>query len=54
MLALLAEGLPNELIALRLGFREKTVNAHLTRIFERIGVSDRTQAALWAQRHGLG
>jgi DNA-binding NarL/FixJ family response regulator len=48
------EGLPNKLIARRLEISEKTVKAHLTRIFERIGVSDRTQAALWAQRHRLG
>jgi DNA-binding NarL/FixJ family response regulator len=53
VLALLAEGLPNKLIARRLDISEKTVKAHLTSIFQRIGVSDRTQAALWAQRrHG--
>ncbi len=50
VLALLAEGLPNKLIARRLDISEKTVKAHLTSIFQRIGVSDRTQAALWAQR----
>jgi DNA-binding NarL/FixJ family response regulator len=54
VLAMVAEGLPNKLIARRLEISEKTVKAHLTRIFERIGVSDRTQAALWAQRHHLG
>ena len=32
---------------------ERTVKAHLTSAFSRIGVSDRTQAALWAQRNGL-
>jgi DNA-binding NarL/FixJ family response regulator len=52
VLALLADGLPNKLIARRLDISEKTVKAHLTNIFQRIGVSDRTQAALWAQRHG--
>ena len=53
VLALLAEGLPNKLIARRLDISEKTVKAHLTSIFQRIGVTDRTQAALWAQRrHG--
>jgi DNA-binding NarL/FixJ family response regulator len=52
VLALLADGLPNKLIARRLDISEKTVKAHLTNIFHRIGVSDRTQAALWAQRHG--
>jgi DNA-binding NarL/FixJ family response regulator len=54
VLALVAEGLPNKRIAQRLEISEKTVKAHLTRVFEQIGVSDRTQAALWAQRHGLG
>jgi DNA-binding NarL/FixJ family response regulator len=52
VLALLADGLPNKLIARRLEISEKTVKAHLTNIFQRIGVTDRTQAALWAQRHG--
>lgn len=52
VLALLADGLPNKLIARRLEISEKTVKAHLTSIFQRIGVTDRTQAALWAQRHG--
>ena len=35
------------------GISEKTVKAHLTRIFQQIGVSDRTQAALWAKEHGI-
>ncbi len=54
VLELVAEGLPNKLIAVRLEISEKTVKAHLTRVFERIGVTDRTQAALWARRHGIG
>jgi DNA-binding NarL/FixJ family response regulator len=54
VLAAVAEGLPNKRIAQRLEISEKTVKAHLTRVFEQIGVSDRTQAALWAQRHGIG
>jgi DNA-binding NarL/FixJ family response regulator len=54
VLLMVAEGLPNKLIARRLEISEATVKAHLTRIFERIGVSDRTQAALWAERHHLG
>jgi DNA-binding NarL/FixJ family response regulator len=53
VLALVARGLPNKLIARELGVSEKTVKAHLTRVFRRIGVDDRTQAALWAQRHGV-
>ena len=53
VLALVAEGLPNKLIARRLGISEKTVKAHLTSVFRAIGVDDRTQAALWAVRNGL-
>ncbi|MDX8150593.1 response regulator transcription factor [Patulibacter brassicae] len=53
VLALLVEGLPNKLIARRLGISEKTVKSHLTRVFRAIGVDDRTQAALWAQRRGF-
>lgn len=54
VLSLVASGLPNKVIAGRLEISEKTVKAHLTKVFQRIGVSDRTQAALWAQRHGIG
>jgi DNA-binding NarL/FixJ family response regulator len=50
VLDLVGEGLPNKLIARRLGISEKTVKAHITRIFEALGVTDRTQAALWLQR----
>jgi DNA-binding NarL/FixJ family response regulator len=53
VLALVAQGLPNKLIAARLEISEKTVKAHLTRVFAQIGVTDRTQAALWAQRHNI-
>jgi DNA-binding NarL/FixJ family response regulator len=53
VLGLVRAGLPNKLIARRLGISEKTVKAHLTNVFQRIGVSDRTQAALWAERHGV-
>jgi DNA-binding NarL/FixJ family response regulator len=53
VLSCVAEGLPNKRIARRLEISEKTVKAHLTSIFQQIGVSDRTQAALWATRHGL-
>lgn len=53
VLRLVVEGLLNKQIAQRLGISERTVKAHLTSIFQRAGVADRTQAALWAQRHGL-
>ena len=53
VLALLVEGLPNKLIARRLEISEKTVKTHLTSIFRALGVTDRTQAALWAERSGF-
>jgi DNA-binding NarL/FixJ family response regulator len=54
VLGCVAQGLPNKLIARRLEISEKTVKAHLTSIYQQIGVTDRTQAALWAQRNDLG
>jgi DNA-binding NarL/FixJ family response regulator len=53
VLGCVAQGLPNKLIAIRLAISEKTVKAHLTRVYQQIGVSDRTQAALWAKARGL-
>ena len=53
VLAMVARGLPNKLIARELAISEKTVKAHLTSVFRTIGVTDRTQAALWAERNGL-
>ncbi|HET7652032.1 MAG TPA: response regulator transcription factor [Acidimicrobiales bacterium] len=49
VLALVAEGLANKQIARRLSITERTVKAHLTNIFQQLGVTDRTQAALWAR-----
>ena len=53
VLQLVASGLANKQIARRLGISEKTVKGHLTQVFQTLGVTDRTQAALWAERHGL-
>lgn len=53
VLKLVKDGLANKQIARRLDISERTVKAHLTSAFARIGVTDRTQAALWAQRNGL-
>ncbi|GAC1444969.1 MAG: response regulator transcription factor [Mycobacteriales bacterium] len=53
VLALVATGLPNKSVARRLGISEKTVKSHLSRVFTILGVTDRTSAALWAQRHGV-
>jgi DNA-binding NarL/FixJ family response regulator len=50
VLDMIADGLPNKLIARRMGISERTVKAHLTNVYQRLGVTDRTQAALWAQR----
>jgi DNA-binding NarL/FixJ family response regulator len=51
VLRLLRDGLPNKTIARQLGITEATVKAHLSSAFQRLGVRDRTQAALWMQRH---
>ncbi len=49
VLDLLGEGLSNKAIAGRLGISERTVKAHLTSVFRRLGVQRRTQAAMWAR-----
>jgi DNA-binding NarL/FixJ family response regulator len=51
VLALVGRGMANKQIARALGIREATVKAHLTSVFQRIGVRDRTSAALWAQEN---
>jgi DNA-binding NarL/FixJ family response regulator len=53
VLILVARGSANKQIARRLGISEKTVKGHLTHVFQALGVVDRTQAALWAERNGL-
>jgi DNA-binding NarL/FixJ family response regulator len=54
VLELLAAGLPNRAIGERLGVTEATVKAHLTRVYNRLGVTDRVSAALRAREMGLG
>jgi DNA-binding NarL/FixJ family response regulator len=44
-------GLANKQSAGRLGISETTVKSHLANVFQRIGVNDRTSAAVWAQQH---
>jgi DNA-binding NarL/FixJ family response regulator len=51
VLGLVTRGMANKQIARRLGISERTVKAHLTNVFQRIGVTDRTQAALWAREN---
>ena len=53
MLGLVGRGMANKLIALELGIAEKTVKTHVSSILSKLGVTDRTQAALYAVRHGL-
>jgi two-component system, NarL family, response regulator LiaR len=53
VLRMLARGLANKRIAYELGLSEKTVKAHVGRVLAKLGVSDRTQAALYAVRAGL-
>ena len=53
VLELIANGRSNKLIALELGISEKTVKAHVGRVLAKLGVADRTQAALLAVREGL-
>lgn len=53
VLRLVGQGASNREIAAALFISEKTAKNHLTHIFEKLGVSDRTQAALYAVRSGL-
>jgi two-component system response regulator DegU len=54
ILALLAEGRSNREIAQSLYLSEKTVKAHLAAIFRKLGVTNRTQAAMMAVQMGVG
>ncbi|HTU85927.1 MAG TPA: response regulator transcription factor [Solirubrobacteraceae bacterium] len=53
VLELIANGRSNKRIALELGISEKTVKAHVGRVLAKLGVSDRTQAAVLAVQGGL-
>jgi DNA-binding NarL/FixJ family response regulator len=53
VLALLARGRANKAIAFELGVAEKTVKTHVGNILGKLGLSDRTQAALYAVREGM-
>jgi DNA-binding NarL/FixJ family response regulator len=53
VLVLIGRGLANKLIARELGIAEKTVKAHVSSVLAKLGLSDRTQAALFAVREGL-
>ena len=53
VIGLIARGRANKAIALELGVSEKTVKSHVSNIFGKLGLTDRTQAALYAVRHGI-
>ena len=51
VLRLLAQGMANKQIGRALGISERTVKVHVGNVFRRLGVADRTSAALWARDH---
>jgi DNA-binding NarL/FixJ family response regulator len=53
VLAHLARGRANKVIARELGVSERTVKTHVSNILSKLGLADRTQAAVYAVRHGL-
>ena len=53
VLRLIVEGLANKEIARRLGIGEKTVKTHVSRVLDKLGAADRTQAAVVALRTGM-
>ena len=53
ILQLVAEGSSNAELARILGVAEQTVKFHLSNVYRKIGVSNRTEASRWAQVHGL-
>ena len=53
VLRLVADGLTNHEIAGRIHLSEKTVKSHVSNILTKLHLSDRTQAAVYAFRHGL-
>jgi len=53
VLKLIAAGLENRRIADRLSISHNTIKTHMRNIYSKLGVTGRTQAAIWAMRHGL-
>ena len=53
VLRLIGEGMANKEIATALALSERTVRTHVSSILGKLGLSSRTQAALWAAREGL-
>lgn len=53
VVALVAQGLANKAVALRLGISTRTVEGHLNHVFPKLGVATRTELVRWALEHGL-
>ena len=53
VLRLIGAGKPNKAIGAALGISERTVRSHVSSILAKLGLTSRTQAALWAAREGL-
>jgi DNA-binding NarL/FixJ family response regulator len=53
VLELVAAGHPNKDIALRFAISEDTIKHHLTRMFDKVEVSNRLELAIWATERGL-
>ncbi|MGE5124472.1 MAG: response regulator [Acidobacteriaceae bacterium] len=54
VLELIARGLTNHEIAASMVISEKTVKTHVSNLLDKLGLEDRTRAAIWALKHGLG
>jgi NarL family two-component system response regulator LiaR len=54
VLALIARGLTNREIAEKMVISEKTVKTHVSNLLDKLDLEDRTRAAIWALKHGLG
>lgn len=53
-LDLIARGLSNREIAEKMVISEKTAKTHVSNLLDKLGLEDRTRAAIWALKHGLG
>jgi NarL family two-component system response regulator LiaR len=54
VLEYIAEGLSNREIAEKMVISEKTVKTHVSNVLDKLGLEDRTRAAIWALKHGMG
>ena len=54
VLSLIARGLNNREISEKMVISEKTVKTHVSNLLDKLGLEDRTRAAIWALKHGLG